>query len=164
MDHFVHETAQQRISRRWSARLTYVLWFNLSLSGRSLRQWFWMIWGQIPIVAFAIGGFVVKIQWLPLVLVSILTVLRDISLPVEHSAVAKLLAPSIAWAILFFATCLFIPFCFWRQQGVRQLLVESRKWIEMDEINVAICFSLAHISSAAANDVGGSLLPRVRPF
>lgn len=138
--------------------------FNLCLSGRLLRLWVSTTCGQIPIVAFVIGGFVVRIQWLPLAIVWILTVLRDISLPVEHSAVAKLLAPSIAWTMLFVATFLIIAFHFWRQQGVRQLSGKGRRWIEMDEINVAICFSLAHMSSAAANDVGGNLLPRVSPF
>ena len=88
----------------------------------------------------------------------VLTFLRDFLSPVD--SLAKLLAPCIAWAIIFLASAIGVPLQIWRRKA-EGLELTTARWIDRGEVNVALCLFLVHLCSASANGFGGSLWPYV---
>ena len=101
----------------------------------------------------------VNFPLLALLALGILTLLRDLLSPVD--SLAKLVAPCIAWGIIFLATATFIPFQVWR--GNLGAASKSR-WIGRTEANIIICLLLAHLCSASAHGFSESLWPCVCSF
>jgi len=93
-----------------------------------------------------------------LVTLGVLTLLFDLVTPPDTPAM--FIAESIAWAILFLATTILVPFQIWRRK-LETLSFDIFQRIEKNEANVAICFLLAHVCSAAATGSGHRLWPDV---
>ena len=88
---------------------------------------------------------------LPIFLFLGLTLLRDQLAPV-HS-LSSLIAPTIAWAMLFLSSFILLAVHGWRQNS-EVPLASSYRWLGRDETNVAICFLLSYI--CAFNGEGSS--------
>ena len=106
-------------------------------------------------------GIVLAFPSILLSLLCCLTIVRDIVSPVEHGSLAKLLAPTIAWTIIFLLATVRILYLIWTRRLEYSAWANLRPRISRDESVVVICFSLMHVLSAAVNDFGGTLLPRV---
>jgi hypothetical protein len=102
----------------------------------------------------------IRIVLPPLLLLTlgVLTLFSDLITPPD--APAKFIAESTAWPIIFLATTILVPFQIWRKK-LETLSFDKFQWIEANEANVAICFLLAHVCSAAATGSGHHLWPNV---
>src|SRR5208282_3823006 len=95
-----------------------------------------------------------NLSLLLLFILCILTFLFDLYSPPD--TLANLIAPSIAWSILFAATFIPVAVQIW---GVKHAgpSLEALRGIEQNTVHIPVCFLLVHLCSAAANESRSSL-------
>ena len=82
----------------------------------------------------------------------------------EHSSLAKLFAPTIAWTTIFLFSTIKILYLIWRKRVEKSGLANVIPRISRQAGVVVVCFGLVHMSAVAVNDFARMLLPQVDLF